>query len=352
MPHRADPVEELDPGRHRDEERHQREEGQQHRAGDEHVVRPHHDGQGSDADGGEDQALVAEQRLAGENRQDLADDAEERQGDDVDLGVAEVPEQVLPEQRATVGGVEHVRAEAPVGLQGEQRRGEHGEGDQHEDRGRQEGPAEDRQPEHRHARGPHRQDRCDHVDGAEDGTDTGDRETHDPQVGAHSRRVHLAVQWRVGEPAEGRGAVRGQEPEDHRQAAEQEEPVGHRVQPRERHVRRADLQRHQEVRERERQWGGEHEQHQCAVQREKLVVLLVGEVLQPRAGEFRPHHHGQDTGEEEEPERRDGVQDGDVLVGRRPQIAEQRGTWPGVRGDDIHRLRPAIRCSARFSRLV
>ena len=63
----------------------------------------------------EDQALVAEQRLAAEDRDDLGDDAEERQRDDVDLGMAEEPEQVLPQDRAAVGGVEDVRAEVPVG---------------------------------------------------------------------------------------------------------------------------------------------------------------------------------------------------------------------------------------------
>ena len=50
-----------------------------------------------------DQADVAEDRLAAEHRQDLGDDAEERQRDDVDLGMAEEPEQVLPQDRAAVG---------------------------------------------------------------------------------------------------------------------------------------------------------------------------------------------------------------------------------------------------------
>ena len=95
-PHRADPVEELHAGRHRDQERHEREERQQHLAGGEHVVRPHRHRQAGDRDRRADQADVAEDRLAAEHRDDLGDDAEERQRDDVDLGVAEEPEQVLP----------------------------------------------------------------------------------------------------------------------------------------------------------------------------------------------------------------------------------------------------------------
>ena len=55
--------------------------------------------QGGDGHGGEDHALVAEDRLAGEDREDLGHDAEVGQGQDVDLGMAEEPEEVLPEQR-------------------------------------------------------------------------------------------------------------------------------------------------------------------------------------------------------------------------------------------------------------
>jgi hypothetical protein len=57
-----------------------------------------------DPDGqrGEHERLVAEDRFAGERRDDLGDDAEEGQRDDVHLGMAEEPEQVLPEHRAVV----------------------------------------------------------------------------------------------------------------------------------------------------------------------------------------------------------------------------------------------------------
>ena len=111
-----------------------REERQQHRAGGEHVVRPHRDRQRGDRQRRVDHALVAEHRLAAEHRDDLGDDAEERQRDDVDLGVAEEPEQVLPQDRAAVGRVEDVRAEVAVGGQPEQRGGQHREREQHQDR--------------------------------------------------------------------------------------------------------------------------------------------------------------------------------------------------------------------------
>jgi hypothetical protein len=85
------------------------------------VVRPHRHRQRGDRDRREDHALVAEHRLAAEHRDDLGDDAEERQRDDVDLGVAEEPEQVLPQDRAAVGRVEdRARRAVPVGAEREQ----------------------------------------------------------------------------------------------------------------------------------------------------------------------------------------------------------------------------------------
>ena len=99
-PHGGQPVEELDARGHRDEEREEREEGQEDGAGREHVVRPDREAQGPDRGRGDDEGPVAEERLAGEDRDDLADDAEGGQDEDVDLGVAEEPEDVLPEHRA------------------------------------------------------------------------------------------------------------------------------------------------------------------------------------------------------------------------------------------------------------
>jgi hypothetical protein len=76
------------------------------------MMRPHRDGERSDRDRRVDQALIAEDRLATEHRKDFRDDAEERDRDDVDLGVAEEPEQVLSEDHPAVSWVEDVRPEA------------------------------------------------------------------------------------------------------------------------------------------------------------------------------------------------------------------------------------------------
>src|SRR5690606_6903274 len=69
-PQGTDPVEELHTGWNCDQHGHEAEERQHYRAGDVHVVCPHGNRQCSNRDGSEDQALVAEDRLAGEHWED------------------------------------------------------------------------------------------------------------------------------------------------------------------------------------------------------------------------------------------------------------------------------------------
>ena len=170
------------------------------------MVRPDGHRQHRDAEGRGDQADVAEDRLAAEDRQDLRHDAEERQGDDVDLRVAEEPEQVLPQDRAAVRRVEHVGTEDPVGLQREQGPREDREHHDHEHAGDQRVPHEDRHPEHRHAGRAHADDGGDEVDATEDRAETGHPEAHDPEVAADARAADGVGERRVGEPAEVGGA--------------------------------------------------------------------------------------------------------------------------------------------------
>ena len=81
------------------------------------------------------------------------------------------------------------------------------------------------------------------------------------------------VRLRVAEPA---GVGRGAEEEAgvEQQAAEQEDPVAERVQPRERHVARADHERDQVVEEHRAQRHDREEDHGRAVHREQLVVRV------------------------------------------------------------------------------
>ena len=80
--------------------------------GREHVVRPDEHREERDADGRERDRLVAEDRLAREDRDDLRDHPEDGQHHDVDLGVPEEPEHVLVEHDApALRGDEEMRAD-------------------------------------------------------------------------------------------------------------------------------------------------------------------------------------------------------------------------------------------------
>src|SRR5436305_4641651 len=108
---------------------------------------------------------VAKDRLAGEDRQDLRDDPERGQDQDVHLGMAERPEEMLPEQWITaVGRLEEMGAEMAVE---EQEEASHRDARQRE--GEQERrdhlhPAEEWHPVDCQPRRTHAQDRHDEVD--------------------------------------------------------------------------------------------------------------------------------------------------------------------------------------------
>src|SRR3546814_11669080 len=77
-----------------------------------HVVRPDEEADEADRDHRVGHAEIAEDRLAREGRDDMADDAEAGQDHDVDLGVPEEPEQVLEQDRvAAAFGLEEGGAE-------------------------------------------------------------------------------------------------------------------------------------------------------------------------------------------------------------------------------------------------
>src|SRR3546814_11250216 len=76
----------------------------------------------ADGDPGEHHERVAEDRLACEHRDDLRHDAEAGQHEDVDLRVAEDPDEVLPQQRiGALGHVEEVGVAEAVDGEKEQR---------------------------------------------------------------------------------------------------------------------------------------------------------------------------------------------------------------------------------------
>ena len=169
-PHGRDPREDLHARRHRDH--HGGEDEVRLRihlhAGGIHMVRPHDEAHDADGDHGVSHPEIAEHRLAGERRYDMADDAETRQDEDVDLGVAEEPEQMLVQQRiAATGGIEEGRAEVAIRQQHRDRTGKNRERKKQQERGDEHGPNKQRHLVQRHAGRAHVEDGRDEVDGAE-----------------------------------------------------------------------------------------------------------------------------------------------------------------------------------------
>ncbi len=146
------------------------------------------------------------------------------QHDDVDLGVAEEPEQVLPQQRrAALGRVEEVRAEVAVSSSIVTVAASDGQREDDQVRVDQDRPHEQRHAAPAHAGRAHVVDRRDEVDRAEDRGQAGEVDHVDPRVLAAARRVLLRRQRHVGEPA---GLRRREEDRRvEREAAEQEHPV-------------------------------------------------------------------------------------------------------------------------------
>ena len=243
-PQGRDPVEDLHAGRDRDQEAREHEERQHHGAHRrrEHVVRPHQHAEEGDAGGRRRDRLVAEDRLAREHRQDLREHAEGGEHEDVDLGVAEEPEQVLPQQRrAALVGIEERGPEVAVQQQHRDRGGQRRQTQDDQVRIDQDRPHEQRHPAPAHAGGAHVVDGGDEVDRADDRRQAREVDHVDPRLLAVGGRELLQRQRRVRGPA---GLRRREEQRAvERQAAEQEHPVGPRVQARERDVARADHQR-------------------------------------------------------------------------------------------------------------
>ena len=159
----------------------------------EHVVGPGEEAEERDRHGRGRDRLVAEDRLAREHGQDLGDDPEAGQHHDVDLGVPEEPEQVLPQQRrAALGGVEEVGAEVAVGQQHRHRRRDHRQREDQQDRVGEDRPHEQRQAPPAHAAGAHVGDRRVEVDRPEERGEAGEVDQVDPRVLAAAGRVDRA----------------------------------------------------------------------------------------------------------------------------------------------------------------
>ena len=278
---------------------------------------------------------MAEDRLAREHGQDFRDDPEARQDHDVDLGMPEEPEQVLPQQRrAALRGIEEVGAEVAVGEQQRHRAGDHGHRDDDQHRVGQQRPDEQRQPAPAHPASAHVGDRDVEVDRPEDRGEAGEVHEVDPRVLAAAGGEEGVRQRHVARPAGFRRVPEDRGVED--DAAGEQQPEGDRVQARVGHVAGADHQRQEVVAEARHHRHDEQEDHRRPVHREQLVVGLGADQRVLRRSQLQAHHQGLGAAEDEEHEREDHVHDPDALVvGRRDPAHEAALLALRAVGDDL-----------------
>ena len=189
-PHGRDPREDLHAGRHRDHHGGEDEVGLRVdvQADGVHVVRPHDEADDADGDHGVGHAEITEDRLLGEGRDDVADDAEARQDQNVHFRMTEEPEQMLEQDRvAAAGRIKERRAEVAVGQQHGDGAGQNRQRQQQQERGHQDRPREQRHLVHGHARRAHVEDGGDEVDRAEDRRSAGEVQRQDRQVHGRTR---------------------------------------------------------------------------------------------------------------------------------------------------------------------
>ena len=166
------------------------------------MVRPDDEADEADRHHGVRHAEIAEDGLARERRDDLAGDAEARQDQDIDLGVAEEPEQMLEQDRiAAALGIEERGAEVAVGQQHGDRARQHRQRQQQQERGHQHRPYEQRHLVQRHAGRAHVEDGGDEVYGAQDRRCARQVDREDRHVDRRSGLAGRGAQRRVDRPA-------------------------------------------------------------------------------------------------------------------------------------------------------
>ena len=156
-----------------------------------------------------------------------------------------------------------------------------------------------------------------------------------------SRRV-LQTDRRITPPT-GIGRTTGHKKAgDQNRSKDRNQPERHRIQPRERHVRRADHGGDQQVIEAIENRKDEQEQHDCSVHRVDAVVDRAINEIRRRRNQLPADHHGQEATDQEEKEGRDDVLNAnDLGIGAEAEVAlpaALRWRFRG-KGGDGHRLR-------------
>ena len=323
LPQRTQPGEDL----HRRWDRNQRrgggKESQRHvrDAGGEHVVHPQPEAEKGQRHDRRDDRTITQQAGARHDGQDGRHRARRRQEDDVDFRMAEQPEQMLPQQRrsAEFGRIEGP-AKGALDLQQDRPQDQRRKAEHHHARRPQQIPGEDRHPVEPHAGRAQLQDRHGDLDRRAHRRDLDEGDAEQPDVGIDARRIGLARQGRIQEPAR-IGGDTGQHRQHDDRAAEQIAPPAERGEARKGQVATAQHLGQQIHGQPLEHRDGEQEHHDAAMHREQLVIDLRPDERAARRGELRADQHGQHAADCEEDEGRDDEPLADVAMVDRAQIA-------------------------------
>ena len=230
-----------------------------------------------------DHRAIAEQRLAGEGRDHFGEHAEGRQDQDVDLRMSPGPDQVHEHHHVAAGFVgEEVKAEVAVEQQHRQRRREDGEGGDDQQVGGERRPAEHRHAHIGHAGRANLQDRGDEIDAGQQRADAGNLQRPQVIVDADAGRVgraRTAADTAASRCARTRRSTSEMLTSSAPVAVSQkltELSVGKAT------SRTPSCKRHDEVHQPDHERHRDEEDHQRAVRREDLIVVLGRQVARRR----------------------------------------------------------------------
>ena len=216
--------------------------------------------------------------------------------------------------------------------------------------GGQRAPDQDRHPVDRHARRAQAQERHHEIDRAHGG---GDAQQDHPQrihvdvgavvIGARRQR-HIIEPAGIGPEADGEGGIE-------KDAGAEIDPIGQRIQPRQRHVARAQQQRPEIIAKARQHRPGIKKDHGHAMHGEELVILFRRQQMQVRPGELQAEDQRLDPARDQEGESGDDVAKADFLVihlasqpikpgsvsQSRVQPCGQRGRFGRRRTGGVHR---------------
>ena len=276
--------------------------------------------------------------LRGEGRQHLGHDAHGRQDQDVDLGMAEDPEEVLPEERVgAAGGRVEERAEEAVEHQQDQRHRDRGERQDDQELDHEAHPHEERHPHQRHAGRAHVDDGHDEVEACHQRRNAEYLQAQHPEVDAVGRRELRRGEVGVPEPAAVRDSIH-EEAQMQEEGAGEEDPVGQGVQPRERHVAGPDHERDHVVEERRAHRHDRQEHHGRAVHGEQLVEARGADQRVVRVRELQAHDDGLQPSHQEEEEGGDAVELADSLVVHGRDPGPEDGAGACLRAGHVRRV--------------